>query len=474
MLICLFTSWLNFITAWAHFADDMHVVDQKYKKAFHDLVAETFSPEWVQGISSRPMGTQPISAANIITGLRSAFGEDFLAALPYSSVQALNEDVQNQPLLWRARSDVMRHCQYESTEAKAYWRRLELLKRVPITYHGFLMDARGTIHIRKEPLTFETVLKGTMNLRSTDARDKIYGILGLLSDEARASIPIDYHKKAEWTFPPTMAYILRHEPKSMYLLGLLWQTRHFKTPIPSWVPDFTISADFNDEHSPVFLRGSCVNHSWSWPEDARAMPSSNLVSISAHCISFGRVTKIVDFVDGDRQYFVSRFSEIEDLLARDAPKSESLWRTLVGIRNTNQELIGPYPGHFEALMGRAVERDGEVQKMFQDAILPIVRRRKFFVTDRGFAGVATPMIQEGDTVAIIAGMVRAAILRDVDPKDIGLETKVDSGRLYQRITGFAYVGCHDRDGFESLERENSGDWKAHSCLDRELEACHII
>ncbi|ERF69456.1 hypothetical protein EPUS_07271 [Endocarpon pusillum Z07020] len=66
-------------------------------------------------------------------------------------------------------------------------------------------------------------------------------------------------QRAAWTFVPTMSYILKHEADGFALLGLMWQTRHFKTPIPSWVPDFTISADSEDEHNPVFLRGSCMN-----------------------------------------------------------------------------------------------------------------------------------------------------------------------------------------------------------------------
>ncbi|KAA8571228.1 hypothetical protein EYC84_000561 [Monilinia fructicola] len=467
-------TWLPFITAWAHFSDDGNIIQDKYRKAYHDAVAETFRPEWMQLAFSRPVGTEPTSLDGVITGLRSAFGEDFLYNLPYSSVKELDEDIRLNPLVWRARYTVMRHSQYDSTEAKAFWRRMELMKRVPITYHGFLMHSRGTIHIRKEPITLETVLKGTMNLRSTDPRDKIYGILGLLSEEARAAIPIDYHKEPEWTFVPTMTYIVNHEPKGLALLGLLWRTRHFKTPLPSWVPDFTISADFNDVHNPVFLRGSCADHSWAWPEDTRTTVSPDKITLSAHVVNFGRVAHIVSFVDGDRSYMVSRFAEIETILALHAPKSEPLWRTLVGIRNTDHELILTYPRTFEVLMGRIEEQDGEAQKLFQDAILPIVRGRKFFITDKGVAGVATPMIGNGDTIAIMAGMGRAAILRDTDPKEMGLEGRVDDKRQYQRITGFAYVGCHDRDEFESLVKENISDRRKHSCVNRGLEETYII
>jgi hypothetical protein len=456
----------------------MHVVAEKYEKMYHDLVTETFRPSWVQSLSSRPVGTQSHSTEGIITGLRSAFGEDFLRELPYHSVQDLEDDIEQNPTLWRARYDVMRHAQYESAEAKTYFRRLDLTMQVPITYHGFLMDARGTIHIRREPLTFETVLKGTMNLRSTDPRDKIYGILGLLSDKARASIPIDYHKEPEWTFVPAMTYIIREEPRGLSILGLLWRTRPFKTPIPSWVADFTISARFDDEHNPVFLRGSCACHDWAWHTGDDGVPratiSADMTVLSARRINFGRVTHLVDFVDGDRAYYVSRFAEIQDLCAREAPRNEPLWRTLIGIRNTDHELIAPYAGYFDVLMGKAAEKDGEAQKMFQDAISHIVRRRKFFVTDKGFAGIATPMIQQGDTVASLVGMGRASVFRDVEMEDIGLKRRAGDTISYQRVVGFAYVGCHDRDEFELLQKEKPGEWRTHKCLSGELEECHII
>lgn len=449
-------------------------MEDKYKRAYHDAVVETFRPEWIRTANTRSVGTEQTSLEDVITGLRSAFGEKFLQDLPYYTVLEIAEDINLNPVVWRARDSVMKHFQYDSVEAKAFWRRMELMKRVPITYHGFLMHSRGTIHIQKESLSLETVLKGTMNLRSTDPRDKIYGILGLLSEEARAAIPIDYHKQPEWTFVPTMTYIIQHEPKGLALLGLLWRTRHFKTPLPSWVPDFTISADFNDEHNPVFLRASCANHDWEWPENFRATVSSDKTTLCTYMASFGRVIHIISFIDGDRDYYVSRFKEIEALLTVQAPKSEPLWRTIIGIRNTDHELIVTYPRAFEVLMGRIPEQDGEAQKMFQDAILPIVRKRKFFVTDKGFAGVATPMIRDGDTIAMIAGMGRVTVLKDTDFQELETGGRVDEGKESKRITGFAYVGCHDRDGFESLAKEGMGDLGRHSCIARDLEQCHIV
>lgn len=281
------------------------------------------------------------------------------------------------------------------------------------------------------------------------------------------------HKDPPWTFVPTMTYIIKHEPGGFSLLGLLWRTRHFKTPIPSWVADFTISADFIDEHSPVFLRGSCINASWAWKQDVTILEDLTTLSVSG--LSFGKVTYVVSFVDGDRQYYVSRFREIEALVAEHCPRNEPLWRTLIAIRNTDPEICKPLAQCFEVLMGRAEELGGAAQKMFHDCLLPIVRKRKFFVTDKGFAGVATPMIKEGDTIALIVGMVRAAVLREADPKELQIIVKrMGEDVRFHRITAFAYVGCHDREEFERLEKAGPENWNQHVCLSREMEMFYII
>ena len=292
---------------------------------------------------------------------------------------------------------------------------------------------------------------------------------------AQTNIATD-KKEPSWTFVPTMSYIIKHEAAGLALLGLMWQTRHFKTPIPSWVADFTVSADWNDEHNPVFLRGSCANAAWSWKQDT--IVSSDQTTLSASGLSFGKVTNVISFVDGDRKYYVERFREIQTLVNERCPQGhEPLWRTLVGIRNTDPEVCEPMPESWEMLMGRAEERGGEAQRMFQDALLPIVRKRKFFVTDNGFAGVATPMVLERDTVVIIPGMVRAAVLREADPNELGIHIGQDVMKdvsVFHRITGFAYVGCHSRGEFERLEKAGPENWKAHVCLRREMEKFHII
>lgn len=474
--------WTSFIEAWVHYSTDGDAMGIEHKKRFHEAVVETFQSAWIKGITQKTSGSELASEFGVLTQLQNAFGENYLQQLGLASRHELSRDIQENPALWNARYAVMRYHQYESPIAKAHWRKLELTRVVPMNYHAFLWHSRDTM-LNGKSLSFETILKGTMNLRSTDPRDKIYGILGLVSEEARNHIPVDYEKAPELTFVPTMEYIIKHEPDGLALLGFLWRTRPFKTAIPSWVVDFTISADWIDEHSPVLLRGSCLNASWKWPQDAEVMNDHKTLSASG--LSFGKVKELIHFVEGDVQAYVNQFRDVESLVTQECPlNNEPLWRTLIGVHNT-----GPTPTdsemplcqRFKVLMNRS---DYQMQstasvalayKMFQHNIFPIVRGRTFFITDLGFAGISTPAIQKGDTIGFIFGMGRAATLRPVKPDELGVKTELtDKGVQFHRITAFAYVGCHNRQQFEQLENDGLLDWMQHSCFKKEIVKFNII
>ena len=474
-------NWLSFIAAWAHFADNMNVINKEYTCQYRKNLGETFQRDW------KPRGLQEFADSTAVTDLstrilnwlRHCFGEDYLPHTNHSDISELMLDIQQNPDNWKARYAVMRYCQYESPIAKVYWKRLQLTQRVPLQYHGFLMHARGIIVRQKQFLTFEQILKGTMNLRSTDPRDKIYGILGLVNPDALNSIPIDYHKSPEWTLVPTMAYIITHESSGLALLGFLWAARPFKIPFPSWVADFTISADWKDAHSPAFLRGSCANEAWSWTTDTHISKDLTVFSGSGFCL--GRVSKLIRFAGGDRPMHLIQLREIEALVKQNCPQNEPIWRTLIGVRNTDQALLDvglPFDKRWQILVRSEIHDAVSLGYADQllEFILHIVRGRTFFVTDQGIAGVSTPDIQEDDTVALIFGMGRPAVLREAKPQDLGIKTEMESQNLrFHRITGFAYAGCHDRDEFEVLRKQNLLDWRKHRCYqDKEIIKFYII
>lgn len=474
--------WVSFLYAWADSGLDTKAIEMEFKKQFREAIIETFQPLWLQQITQNTTVPEPASGNIILSWLQDVFGEHFSQLLGFHSESELLRDIDENPSLWSARYAVMRYRQYKSPMAKAYWKKLELKRTIPMQYHNFLWHSRGTLQNRKS-LSFVSILKGTMNLRSTDPRDKIYGILGLVSEEARNAIPIDYERPAEWTFVPTMEYIIKHEPDGLALLGLIWRTRPFKTSFPSWVADFTISADTIDSHSPVLLRGSCMNAPWKWTQDAEI--SNDHTTLSASGISFGKVKAIIQFAEGSLEAYVKQFQDIESLVTRECPLNEPLWRTLIGVHNTGEAALDPtmpLAQRFKVLIGGSETRTESTNsvalanKMFHENIIHIVRGRAFFVTDLGFAGISTAGIQNGDTIGFIFGMVRPSVLRLVEPSDLGVKTELAvKGVPFHRITAFAYVGCQNRDEFSQLEKDGYLGWAEHACFrDKDIIKFYIV
>jgi len=477
-------SWVTFIHAWSTFPmKGGGAIDDLFKKELLEAIDLTFQSSWTRQdhFSEAAVEGKPATTAHeLVSGLKDLLGDvgNSLPNLRCLSWQKLLHGIEANPVLWAQRQSLMNYHRYESPTAKVFWRRWGLVNVVPITYNGFLYHARATLLNRKS-LSIVSILKGTMNLRSTDPRDRIYGFLGLVSEDARRNIPVDYDQGSEWTFLLTMEHIIKHEPGGLAVLGLLWQTRPFKFPVPSWVADFTVSADWKDPHSPVFLRGSCANAPWDWVQDANV--SNDRTTLSASGLSFGKVKELVQFVDGDSQAYIPQFRAIEALIAEHCPSNEPLWRTLIGIHNTGEAASNPdsqLGQRFKTLMEsvddqeQVTESIALAQKLFSDSILPTVQGRLFFITDRGFAGISTPMIRKNDTIGLIFGMERVAVLRSVQPTDLELKmeatTDIDA-RRFHRITAFAYVGCHDRQGFFKQQQKGGYEnWKDHLCF---REAC---
>jgi hypothetical protein len=465
--------WVSFFYAWADAGLEAKAIDQEYKKEIREAVIASFKPSWHP--QHAPDATIPdlVFRNTLLSGLQTAFEENFLQHLGFKDESDLSSDIKINTVLWKERYAAIRYHQHESPVAKAYFRKWELTQTIPIQYHNFLWHSRGTLQNRKS-LSIVSILKGTMNLRSTDPRDKIYGILGLVSEKARKAILVDYEKAPEWTFVPTMEYLIKSESDGLALLSLIWRTRMFTNSFPSWCADFTISADTSDVHSPVLLKGSCVNAAWNWTQDAEVLPDHSTLTTSGIC--FGKVARLFTFAGDDMKSYVKLFQEIESIVTRECPLSEPLWRTLIGVHNTTEvpsDPDEPLSQSFRLLM-TLPDNNTEVRmsdsvalafKMFRDMILPIVRGRAFFITDMGFAGISTAGIKEGDTIGILFGMVRPAVLRPVVPSELGVKTGVsDEGIIFHRIVAFSYIGCHDRKEFSQLERGELPGWNEHFCF----------
>lgn len=109
-----------------------------------------------------------------------------------------------------------------------------------ITWLYLMRPQSGVVKIHEWDL--ESLLFATAAFRATDPRDKIFAVLGLVTDASRGLIKPDYTKSVEEVYESAARMILLHHPEklqSVNLLALAGIGRYKRRQVvPSWVPDF--------------------------------------------------------------------------------------------------------------------------------------------------------------------------------------------------------------------------------------------
>ncbi|USP82760.1 heterokaryon incompatibility protein [Curvularia clavata] len=155
-----------------------------------------------------------------------------------------------------------------------------------------------------------TLLLLSRHCDSTDPRDKVYSLLGLVSERLQNLITIDYSQSVEEVLTRTAAAIIicREEFELLAYASLSLGARHREKGLPTWVPDWiephndmTLRPQFQESkvgpwRSLEKLSGSSsstaelAKKDWAtivhlpprWPVDRSSTPS---VAVQAHCLA---------------------------------------------------------------------------------------------------------------------------------------------------------------------------------------------
>jgi hypothetical protein len=313
---------------------------------------------------------------------------------------------------------------------------------------------------------------------ATDPRDRIYGLLGLLEQDAidpesSVTIPVDYRKPCSEVYADATAHFFSRGEGPYFLSGVCLSGGPSAAPqipslpktveqpeLPSWVPDFTrqepdktTQPDGFYFHPPATMHASGAGQGAKNGivlSDGRTLKVEGLIvdrlaDVTPFGSSLGTLKSDLVRLDALAAEAKQRPCSFETPIAplmQGFRESEPLWRILISNKHQKSG-YEPAPPSYEAMYLDLVDNqdtsDSENSaheapnaSEYEDSLRSYVGRKSFFTTTNGFIGTCVPASRAGDVAAIIFGSPSPFILRPV----AGNENEEQSYWLI----GSAYVG----------------------------------
>ncbi|KAF4435940.1 HET-domain-containing protein [Fusarium austroafricanum] len=266
------------------------------------------------------------------------------------------------------------------------------------------------------------------NAMATNPRDLVYGMLGLLDEQVRKQIAVDYELEPMQVYQQ-VGYLLWKQHTNQTLSELLPRLNFhgMDNGFPSWVPDFAAQPirGWRDHRTIHAIR--------PWRKQSESPFKSGQDVLELQGLMFDVVKKVVitpvEF--GDVEEIASVLRDIEELLLEavncpippdspleplsDLKRQESMLQTLAKSAVETGDL---FPGLddeqvWAMLVGRET-RPPEPSRPFHRLSKMLKGKfsgRKVVITEAGFVGIGVPQIEVGDVVAFIFGTTAPLVLR---------------------------------------------------------------
>lgn len=329
-----------------------------------------------------------------------------------------------------------------------------------------------------DPTLFARLLHMVSHLDATDARDKIYGILGLATFVGQP-IQADYTKTKRRVYSEAMATIIKDSLHLSYTQFPIVDSK--KQGLPSWVADISgkklaggkILPDYRDIEEAV-------------PSSRAEVPpatfSEDYETLRVGGVELGRVTLVIEdpitedpeLTDPEKRFALK--DEVKSLVTGQNIEVRTLWRTLIGNCDTklfrdhhvtwDEHQIGLLRSETKMMQAVAtmcglshpVSQENhealsrEALRFIQLQLFDTCRKATLFLTDTGKMGVVMGKVAKGDVLAALFGVGMTFVLRRASSlstfvKDFGKKERT-SDPIYEMI-GVCHVGEHElchRDG----------------------------
>ncbi|KAJ4245520.1 hypothetical protein NW762_014029 [Fusarium torreyae] len=309
-------------------------------------------------------------------------------------------------------------------EEKLFSRALNVINVRALFEHGFSDRLSGT--------TLQSLLSQTKGVKATDARDKIYGLLGMISDQAKGKIKPDYHLSVSQIYTDIVLWHMAEYDTLSILSQCYADTRNDSQALPSWVPHWEPRDDkspatlFWEEYEdfqtktkllPYHASGSLTLSSHPWSADI----TKGMLSLTG--ARLGSITFLAEPANLPPQIFKDDvFAVAKEWLALDDKLGKQYQftgeSTRMAIRRTmvadfhNRELHLPEGVKFKqrgfALMlpDDIPVKMGGVAWGYKDSIMEyinVVDKRRLAVTSEGWIGLVPDTTIVGDQVVVLVG-----------------------------------------------------------------------
>lgn len=265
-----------------------------------------------------------------------------------------------------------------------------------------------------------------------DPRDRIFGLLGLLSFEKALGITADYTKSPKQVYTELFSRYIKHEETLISLQ--LCKFKDFESPfkLPSWVPDISIP-------NPTYT--------FELHASAGARPKSIYDESSSTLRIYGRLTCTINFISKTAPAIDTASSTLEichewaaslDMKSKYVDGSTTfeafaallLCGIIVGNKIQTPENSDRTLADLQEMLTESI-LEGEKSSNFRRFMVDIghfIKGRTFFTTAEGYIGLGGADICLGDQVVVALGAQAPLVVRAV-PEERG----------YYKIGGACFV-----------------------------------
>ncbi|KAM0425788.1 hypothetical protein ACHAPT_009038 [Fusarium lateritium] len=311
-------------------------------------------------------------------------------------------------VLNQAVDNLSRHFQRWCCNMKA---RKDLAEEPPIV--TFYNKVSAVDRRRSDPLPLNTLLGRFRDRTASDSRDMIYGVLGLAHHEAATvGIEADYTIETVQLYVQVARKLMQHHGD----LRPFMQVHHFRgnrlAGLPSWTPDYSLGGDW--EHYSIALL--YIQDFWKPVDLAPFSPHAgeNPLELSVSGILFDEIIAVGDTVTPCPRKDIMEVFDKWSSLVRSLGYWNDQYPTEEGTYEDNMWMIlsrgliwlGSHDYRMATHQDRQLVED-EIPSILDgrpvNIDLQLLYWQRFFITRKGYMGLASPDIQVGDTVHVLVG-----------------------------------------------------------------------